>query len=429
MGTGGEAFVNETVLIIENDRSAAECLSFIFEQEGYRVLTALDGVEGVRLAIGHTPSIVVCDILMEPIHGFEVLQAMRSRSELAGAIVIMASAKSYRPDIERARELGADDYLVKPFTPEDLLATVTYHRSRRRSSAMTVRFWGTRGSIATPGPQTAQYGGNTSCVEVRCGGDLLVFDAGTGIRPLGLALAREFAGRPLTVHLFISHTHWDHIQGFPFFVPAYRPNTTIHVYGAAGEGRPLAKLLRGLMDPDYFPVALGDLTAVIHVHEFRGEDFAINDTKVSAMYLNHPGMTLGYRVSHHGKVLVYATDNEPYRATLARSSAQVPAAQDFGRQLDEDFVKFVSSADLYVGEAQYTDDEYPGKIGWGHSSVSATASVALRARAKSLALFHHDPMHSDEVVSDMVATVERLIAAETGTLSCFAAREGQTIEL
>ncbi len=135
---------------------------------------------------------------------------------------------------------------------------------------MRVTFWGTRGSIATPGPATIKYGGNTSCVEVRSGSDILIFDAGTGIRGLGMQLMKEFGKEPMTLHLFLSHTHWDHIQGFPFFVPAYLPTTTIHLYGSTGQGRPLEKVIRGQMDSDYFPVALGDMNSTLEMHEFKG---------------------------------------------------------------------------------------------------------------------------------------------------------------
>jgi phosphoribosyl 1,2-cyclic phosphodiesterase len=294
---------------------------------------------------------------------------------------------------------------------------------------MRVRFWGTRGSIATPGPATLGYGGNTSCVEVRAGQEVLIFDAGTGIRELGLSLIQEAKGAPLTLHLFISHTHWDHIQGFPFFVPAYLPTTTLHVYGSPGQGRSLEKVLRGQMDADYFPVALGDLSGAIHVHEFRGEDFRIGDVSISAMYLNHPGMNLGYRILHGGKTVIYGTDHEPYRYTLDHLGRRAEAGREFGGRLDEEFVRFVEGADLYIGEAQYTDEEYPAKIGWGHSSLSATVEVALKARVKSLALFHHDPMHGDAVVTAMVEVAQRLITAQLSPLVCFAASEGQLVEV
>jgi phosphoribosyl 1,2-cyclic phosphodiesterase len=292
-----------------------------------------------------------------------------------------------------------------------------------------VSFWGTRGSIAAPGPTTTLYGGNTSCVEMRSGQDVLVFDAGTGIRELGLALAKEFRSRPLTVHLFISHTHWDHIQGLPFFVPAYSPGTTLHVYGSAGQGRSLEGLLRGQMQTDYFPVALGDLVASLPIHEYQGAPFQVGDTTISATYLNHPGMTLGYRVERAGRTVVYATDHEPYRSTLEVGSRRADAGKEFGRALDDAFAAFVQGADLYIGEAQYTDEEYPGKVGWGHSSLSATVEVALQGSVKALALFHHDPMHSDEVVTAMELLAKEIIAERGGSLWCFAAREGQTVEV
>jgi phosphoribosyl 1,2-cyclic phosphodiesterase len=302
-------------------------------------------------------------------------------------------------------------------------------RASRAARELTVKFWGTRGSIATPGPTTTVYGGNTSCVEVRAGADVLVFDSGTGIRELGLALADEFRGRPLAIHLFISHTHWDHIQGFPFFLPAYLADTTIHLYGPQGQGRPLEKLLAGQMNPDYFPVALGDLAARIHVHEFTGAPFQLGDTWVTGMYLNHPGLTLGYRVTSAGKAVVYATDNEQYRFTLEHVAQRAEAGRQFGQQLDEQFVAFVSRADLYIGEAQYTDAEYPRKIGWGHSPLSATVEVALKADVKSLALFHHDPMHADDVVAAMEEEARQIIAHRGASLRCFAARERQTVRV
>ncbi len=294
---------------------------------------------------------------------------------------------------------------------------------------MRVTFWGTRGSIATPGPSTTTYGGNTSCVEVRCGTDIFIFDAGTGIRPLGLALMEEFGKQPLTIHLFVSHTHWDHIQGFPFFTPAYASTTTIHVYGSPGQGRPLEKVLRGQMDADYFPVALGDMTSNINVHEFKGKPFEIGAAHISAMYLNHPGMNLGYRVTHDGKSVVYATDNEPYQHTLTHLGQRAEAGRDFGQKLDAELVQFLKGTDLYIGEAQYTDAEYPARIGWGHSSISATVEVALEAEVGALAFFHHDPLHDDTTVTAMADTANRLIAERGSSLRCFAAREGQSIDI
>jgi phosphoribosyl 1,2-cyclic phosphodiesterase/ActR/RegA family two-component response regulator len=426
---GSLATPGQSLLVIDNDEGLLELLSFVFASHGFTVHTAQQGTAGIALAQAHRPAIIVCDIIMDDMHGFEVLRSLRADPELARAVVVMISAKSYKPDIDRARELGADDYVVKPFDPEALVSRVMRLHADRTAPRLTVGFWGTRGSIATPGPATTLYGGNTACVELRSGQDILIFDAGTGIRELGRSLVEEFKGRALTLHLFISHTHWDHIQGFPFFMPVYTPSTTLHVYGSAGQGRSLEGVLSGQMQADYFPVALGDLVSSLHVHEFHGEPFRIGDVTVSGTYLNHPGMTLGYRIARAGKSIVYATDHEPYRSTLEVGSTQAEAGKQFGRKLDDAFVSFVQGADLYIGEAQYTDLEYPTKIGWGHSSLSATVEVALQGGVKTLALFHHDPMHSDEVVTGMEVLAKALIAERGSALRCFAAREGQTLEV
>jgi DNA-binding response OmpR family regulator len=428
-GIGSPRPAGESVLVIDNDEGLLELLAFVFKSRGYTVLTAQRGTAGLALAQAHHPDVIVCDIIMDDLHGFEVLHSLRADPALSRAVVVMISAKSYRPDIDRAKQMGADDYVVKPFYPDELVARVERLRADRAAPRLTVSFWGTRGSIAAPGPATTLYGGNTACVELRSGQDILVFDAGTGIRELGLALAQEFRGRALTIHLFISHTHWDHIQGFPFFVPAYSPGTTLHVYGSAGRGQSLKGVLSGQMQSDYFPVSLGDLVSSIHVHEYRGEPFRIGDATISATYLNHPGMALAYRVERAGKVVVYATDHEPYRTTLEAGSREADAGRQFGRVLDDAFVGFVKGADLYIGEAQYTDLEYPAKVGWGHSSLSATVEVALQAGVKALALFHHDPMHSDDVVTGMEVLAKELITERGATLWCFAAREGQTVEV
>ena len=294
---------------------------------------------------------------------------------------------------------------------------------------MNVTFWGTRGSIPSPGPDTVRYGGNTSCVEMRAGGHVLIFDAGTGLRSLGLALLREFKDKPLTVHLFISHTHWDHIQGFPFFMPAYRPDTTVHVYGAPGQGRSLEKVLRGQMESDYFPVGLCDMAATVDVHEFRAAPFEIGDVRVDAAYLNHPAMNLAYRVTSEGRRVLYATDYEPYAKTLEHVAGRGEEGRVFGAKLDRELVDFAAGVDLHIADAQYTDDEYPSKLGWGHSPLSATVDLAVSAGVKSLALFHHDPMHSDEMVAQMEQTARDAIAARGATLTCFAAAEGQVVTL
>ncbi len=293
---------------------------------------------------------------------------------------------------------------------------------------MKVKFWGTRGSIATPGKKTARYGGNTSCVEMRADGQIFVFDAGTGIREFGLHLEREFKSKPLTLHLFISHTHWDHIQGFPFFLPAYDEKNQIFVYGPAGRDKPFDEILRIQMDLDYFPVELGDMKAKISVKEVR-DRFTVGGITVEPFYLNHPAMTFAYRLSDGKQTVIYATDNEPYRFTLHRQSNDVAGKSDLPDYLDQKYVDFLSNADLLIGEAQYTMKEYQSKRGWGHSPIESLVEFAWRARVKHVALFHHDPLHDDKTIDAMVRQAQRLARVRGGAMKCVGAYEGMEIAI
>jgi phosphoribosyl 1,2-cyclic phosphodiesterase len=293
---------------------------------------------------------------------------------------------------------------------------------------MKVRFWGTRGSIATPGVPTMRYGGNTSCVEVRSGNHILVFDAGTGIRGLGNDLIREFPNQPLEVHLFISHTHWDHIQGFPFFLPAYRRENKIHIYGPPGRDKSLEKILKIQMDSDYFPVELGDMNKNIEFHEVR-DPVQIGPLTIDHFYLNHPALCLAYRVSEGKRSVVYATDNEPYYGSLHSPRGKGKATSDVPDYLDEKFVEFLKGAEIYIGEAQYTNAEYNEKKGWGHSPLEATVRFAVQANAGQLALYHHDPMHDDAFVDAMVNEANALVKTFHGATKCIGAKEGMELIL
>ncbi len=292
---------------------------------------------------------------------------------------------------------------------------------------INIRFWGTRGSIASPGKTTVKYGGNTSCVEVRINKQIFIFDAGTGIRDLGNKLLREFKTQPTTVHLFISHTHWDHIQGFPFFMPAYNDNFQINVYGPPARDKSLKDLFRLQMDSEYFPVPLGDLNAQIVMQEVR-EPFWIGDVHVTPYYVNHPAMTFAYKITKEGKSFIYASDNEPYRYTL-HSPRKEQVGTQFGAELDQKFIEYLSGTDFLVAEAQYSLIEYRTKIGWGHSPIDSVVEFAIKAQAKQLALFHHDPSHDDATIDAMVKHAQKLIEAQKSPVKCFGAAEGMEITI
>ncbi len=291
---------------------------------------------------------------------------------------------------------------------------------------MKIRFWGTRGSIASPGKSTVRYGGNTSCVEVRIDGHILVFDAGTGIRNLGNQLIKEFDTKPVTVHLFISHTHWDHIQGFPFFIPAYRNNFQIKLYGPPARDRSLKDLMKLQMDIEYFPVPMGNLSAQIEMQEIC-KPFKIGNLTVTPFSVNHPARTLAYKITDE-KSFVYASDNEPYHYKIHAVRKEEVSTENVD-ELDEKFVKFLEGTDFLVCEAQYTMEEYKAKIGWGHSPIESVVEFAQKAGVKKLAIFHHDPAHDDDAVDGIIKYAQKLLAEQKSSIECIGAYEGLEVTL
>jgi phosphoribosyl 1,2-cyclic phosphodiesterase len=274
---------------------------------------------------------------------------------------------------------------------------------------MEIRFWGVRGSIAVPGPGTAGIGGNTSCVEVRCGDAILILDAGTGIRGLGDLLLREGAS---SVDLLLSHLHWDHIQGLPFFAPAWVPGKRIAIHGAPSTSTPWVSLeqsIRQQMMPPHFPVSLADMRGAIAFDEVvPGVSASLaSGPSIRAARLGHPGGVLGWRIEHEGRSVVYATDTEH------------PASG-----VDPQLVLLARDADVLIYDAMYTEAEYAAsRVGWGHSTWEAGVAVAEAAGVSQLVLFHHDPMRDD----DAVEAIERAASARRqGTI---AAREGIRIVL
>lgn len=287
---------------------------------------------------------------------------------------------------------------------------------------MRVQFWGTRGSIAKPGPSTARYGGNTSCVEVRSArGTLVVLDCGTGAHPLGQKLMS--AGlKGMRGHILISHTHWDHIQGLPFFAPLFVAGNEWHIYGPKGLGQSLREALAGQMQYTYFPITLDQLGARIHYHDLVEGSFDIDEIKISTHYLNHPALTLGYRLEADGVAIVYSCDHEPYSRILATGQGEITGQ-------DERHAIFINGADLLIHDAQYTAEDYPAKIGWGHSSVEYAMRIAHHAGVKKIALTHHDPLRDDESIDLALANIRAKLRGAASSLQVFAAVEGQVIAL
>jgi phosphoribosyl 1,2-cyclic phosphodiesterase len=274
---------------------------------------------------------------------------------------------------------------------------------------MEITFWGVRGSIASPGPDTMGVGGNTSCIEVRCGKQRIILDAGTGIRQLGDKMMAE---GPVEATLLLSHLHWDHIQGLPFFVPAYVPTSRLQIVGSTNGMMSLRDALAYQMTAPVFPVRLDELGAAIDWREVRsGERFKIGDVDIRVMRQNHPGGSYAYRLDYNGRSLVYATDTEHY-------SCVDPALATLSR-----------GADVLIYDSQYTPDEYRGttpynsKVGWGHSTYVAGVELAKAAGVGQYVLFHHDPRRNDAGVADVERFARELFPQSV------AAREGLTLGL
>ncbi|MBN1758145.1 MAG: MBL fold metallo-hydrolase [Chitinispirillaceae bacterium] len=299
---------------------------------------------------------------------------------------------------------------------------------------MKIRYWGTRGSIPTPGKDTIVYGGNTACLSVEIGESILIFDAGTGIRVCGNDLMSR--GKKITTSLFISHTHWDHIQGFPFFIPAYVPGNRLTLYGPPSDiqDQGLKQIMEFQTKYEFFPISLAQLGADIQYVNCKEGKIDTGEFEMYTCRINHPIACLAYKLVHDGKVFIYGGDHEPYRNIYRDGSGGEGMDEDFLEELDRNaeeqnakIIDFCKNADLVSWDGQYTEEEYQSKIGWGHSSHEADIELARKASIKHMIITHHEPMNSDE----KLAVIEEKVRARTAGGSCRFdfAKEGMVVEL
>jgi phosphoribosyl 1,2-cyclic phosphodiesterase len=289
-----------------------------------------------------------------------------------------------------------------------------------------VKFWGTRGSIPTPGYRTQIYGGNTPCVELRIDDVIYICDGGSGLRELGLDLLQRDLPA-IEGHLFFSHAHWDHIQGFPFFVPAYVPSNRFVVYGTQRGDTKFHGLLSGQMESDYFPVDFSDLGANIEPDDLGDGGKEIAGVRVTCIPQIHHGPSYGYAFERGGYKVVYATDNELDQELANREA--VAADPTIPRQVPQRFVDFARGADLLIADGQYTDSEYASKVGFGHPRATTLVDLAVQAGVAQLAVTHHDPLQSDEAVERKIAACRQRLEQLGGELVVFGAREGMELRI
>ncbi len=401
------------ILIGEDTAELAYLMRFSLESAGYAVEVTADGAACLARARETMPDLLVLDLMMPKMHGIAVLQALRADPATRDLPVLICTAKDFKTEYAQCQELGVVDVLIKPQDTPLLVAKVDAFLRGADASASTtapartatesapylprieaahasISLWGTRGSIPTPGAPYLRHGGHTSCMSFIVGDDYFIFDAGSGIRELGIALSQE---RPRKLHLFITHTHWDHIQGFPFFLPAYREGFEINIYGAPGFRKDLQSVFSGQLDREYFPVQMEDMKADIRFLHLAEPPLEIGPVRLSWELVQHPGATLGYKIEVDGRSIVWMPDNEIFQGYLgdpAELHCDHPRVTPFRRIID-----FIAGADVAIHEAQYTNEEYAQKIGWGHSSVSNAAALIKLAEIGRWIVTHHDPSHGD----------------------------------
>ncbi|MEW5876109.1 MAG: response regulator [Candidatus Zixiibacteriota bacterium] len=462
----------KTVLLIDGDQDLRATLRGWLSADGWNVLEADNGEIGWELLLQHKPAVVICDLLMPRCNGFRFCRRIHQDPNLKATKIIVSSGRAYSGDRLGARQAGADEYLVKPVKRHEL-ATILDRLLRPEASTFmrlwerlktpsnndpskapaagadagsppsptgpllppghptTVKFWGVRGSIATPGPSTLYYGGNTSCVEVRADGEIIILDAGSGIRPLGHSLVQEFKNRPLKLTLLISHTHWDHIQGYPFFAPAYDANNSLHIRGFEGSSESLAEILSSQMKANYFPISMQQMPGSAVVEELQDMEFNVGKVKVTAAFMNHPGICVGYRLTTSCGSIAFLPDNEPYQRLRGSDHTVTvsPESLAYARRQDEKLIDFIRGVDVLIIDSQYDDSEYQAHVGWGHGCLDDVVTLALVAEAKQLFLFHHDPDHDDAQITRMVNWARDLVALHGESLVVDAAREGVEVVL
>ena len=420
------------ILIAEDVRVIAFKMAQALQGAGYEVDTAGDGEECLDKARQTLPDLVVLDIMMPKMHGIEVLKALRDEHRTARTGVIVCSAKDFKTEHDEAARLGVFDFLTKPFEPAALVEKVNAWFARGTGSKGVPEFpspavavsapseyyapaldisrarfslWGTRGSTPTPGGRFLRHGGQTSCMSVVLGDEQFIFDAGSGIRDLGLEVINSSRRK---LHLFVTHTHWDHIQGFPFFAPAYLPGFEITIYGAEGFGKDLKSVFRGQLDREYFPVQMEDMESDLQFRHLAENPVPVGSALVSWEFAQHPGATVGYKIEIGGKKIAWIPDNEflqGYTGPPQELTRDHPLVVPYGGRID-----FLADADIVLHEAQYTCEEYPEKIRWGHSSVANACALMMLSGVKRWIVTHHDPLHDDAFLETKLQVTRQILA-------------------
>ena len=401
--------------IVDDDPDTLALVSRLLTDAGHEVVVRASSTGAIRDIPEARPDCVITDLMMPVMDGFEMTRALRARSELAGMKILILSAKSYDFDRRRAKEMGADGYLTKPINRETFLQSI----NEIVSGQVAVRYWGVHGTLPAPGAAYTRYGGNTPCVSVEVSGEpLYIFDCGSGIKKLSDRVMAE-SGERFSGRIFISHTHWDHINTVPFFAPLYVRGNQIELFGPYQGDLTIERAISAQMESVYFPVTIREFGARLMFRDLREESLEFGPVRIDTMLLRHPGYCLGYKLTCREHVICYITDNELYLPTDPRHDARYV----------ERLADFVRRADVLITDTTYRDHEYPSKVDWGHSCVSQVADLAARAEVKRLHLFHHDPDQTDVEIDLKLDETRKELARLGSSVVCEAPAEGSVLVL
>jgi len=385
------------VYIVDDSAMQADIARALLEAAGHRVVTYRSGADALQDLPGGRPDCVLMDIMMPGLDGYELCRRLRAMDALAGTKLAMMSTKAYPFDRNRAFALGANGYFVKPLHP----ATFVPDLERLVADTLVMTFWGVRGTLPVSRTDAARYGGNTPCVSLAFPDErLFIFDAGTGIKALSDALMAAKRTR-IDGTILLTHPHWDHINALPFFAPFYGQGNRFEICGPAHGDVTVRDLVSAQMDGVYFPITVHEFAASISYRDLCEGDVEIGGVTVRTMLLSHPGTCLGYRLEYGGRSICYITDNEFFS----------PDSPFYSEEYVERLADFTRGVDVLITDCTYTDEEYPRKVRFGHSSVSQVADFAVRARPQTLYLFHHDPDQSDAVIDAKVVHVQAVLEA------------------
>lgn len=418
----------QRILLADSDEILIKNICSAPGNEHYEIEVAENGNEVLNKLDNFAPQLVFLDLLLPEMHGIELLKKIRNNPKFEKIGVIISSTNSMIQNFHAAIKEGVNFFLTKPFEipylyilfnrffegnlhPESFICKHTQlnnpqekaYQPKSHNLKSYLKFWGTRGSNPVSGSDYVRYGGNTCCLEVRDGDNYIILDAGTGIRALG---REESIQSAKTIHIFLSHTHWDHVTGFPFFDPIYNPDLQIVIWSPVGFERSTRELFTDMLAYSYFPVRLEDIRAKISFNNLRdGHPVSIGNISIDSHYAYHPGATLCFKIHVGGKIFGYATDNEIFLGYQGNPNAiQKELIQSHSK-----IIEFFKPCNTLIHEAQYTPLEYQRRVGWGHSSVANAAILFKHTGVREWIVTHHDPKHTDDFLREKLQLHEDIL--------------------